>query len=114
MRISEWSSDRCSSDLIEPAAFHDAALDVRRDERRKDVAILTDFVERHLLGRERDLVREELEAEKRVDLLAILDANQDRKSAVQGKRVSVRVDMCGSRKIKRKNIGTQNIIARNK
>src|SRR3546814_14196383 len=94
MRISDWSSDVCSSDLV--------------------VAVPQD---RHLAGRGREFVafaplfprlvieRHDHFLEGKAGQLARQPAAQrpaDRKSVVEGKSVSVRVDLGGRRIIKKK------------
>src|SRR3546814_17571324 len=86
MRISDWSSDVCSSDLVRRhlvPAGRDVAHQLRKalrdpaedEERRLDVGALETF-EQHL--------------------------GVDRKSVVSGRSVSVRVDLGGRRLIKKK------------
>src|SRR3546814_13414485 len=102
MRISDWSSDVCSSDLAEVAA---------RDHHR--VRNLDDRVE--LLDR---LALLDLRHHVRVvaapgDAVAQQNnvARGDRKSVVEGKRVSVRVDLGGRRNTKHNNTHiTRNIL----
>src|SRR3546814_15844207 len=97
MRISDWSSDVCSSDLtavatadlptgamtlgLRPECIRPAALD------GAPLAARVQVVER--LG-ERTLPH------------VVLDDGTDRKSVVEGKSVSVRVDLGGRRIIKKK------------
>src|SRR3546814_13701090 len=93
MRISDWSSDVCSSDLtgldiprlvpaiVALAAEGEGVERLRADHPRHRVGQL-DFADRALFLRFQDA--------------------QDRKSVVWGKRVSVRVDLGGSRIIKKK------------
>src|SRR3546814_17234318 len=103
MRISDWSSDVCSSDL---AAMGRAVAESKRaDElRRKAASVGTAGIS-----------SEDPEAgEKIADTVVRLEAKQarmkaanaairkDRKSVVEGKSVSVRVDLGGSRSIKTK------------
>src|SRR3546814_18162791 len=81
MRISDWSSDVCSSDLREhelTAAQRDVAGDVRGQH----------------VGRELD-PRE-------------ADVQRDRKSVVEGKSVSVSVDLGGRRIMKQKTMNNNN------
>src|SRR3546814_15504738 len=115
MRISDWSSDVCSSDLIEDIALGNAGEsadglgpgddadrhlgDIAGDHRVLAGLADTDEAEagdqqgaRHRI--EHDLLRLRL----RIMALEI-----DRKSDVQGKSVSVRVDLGGRRNIKKKN-----------
>src|SRR3546814_13656358 len=106
MRISDWSSDVCSSDLrrrsvrtpsssplpsLVPCAFP-PIMPVR-------TLFATHFYEADI--GDPDLL-EDLEQSCR--LLAVEDgAGRDRKSVVSGKSVSVRVDLGGRRIIKKKN-----------
>src|SRR3546814_20750618 len=107
MRISDWSSDVCSSDL-------DRLLgDLAQRDHRIFIAIA---IERQI-GAARDLPRtprgEQHEIEPVgdfVDAIFDRDARQDRKSVVEGKSVSVRVDLGGRRIIKKK-IKTKTITA---
>src|SRR3546814_17679681 len=82
MRISDWSSDVCSSDL-------DLLRDQLLGRRHADV---------ERFGEAPDRVRSLL-AERRVRLVAADEL--DRKSVVEGKSVSVRVDLGGRRIIKK-------------
>src|SRR3546814_15267524 len=125
MRISDWSSDVCSSDLILPAdAFavglekppgdqRDAAGDedherpagpappqVQRDDqrrqRRRASAIILQRVEKRIAHDKAPI---------KANSPAALNAGQamgDRKSVVEGKRVSVRVDLGGRSIIQKK------------
>src|SRR3546814_19525269 len=102
MRISDWSSDVCSSDLI--------AAQPRQLRRRpqgqgqplvvrllldEHPAALDEGAEVHLLLPELQLAGFDLrEVEQIVD--------EDRKSVVSGKGVSVRVDLGGRRILKKK------------
>src|SRR3546814_15565329 len=95
MRISDWSSDVCSSDLGE---FNDSSHGINRG-RRLAACVRTGTNGR---GRERAAGRSRVHhhggtaadgARRRQD-------RGDRKSVVWGKRVSVRVDLGGSRIIK--------------
>src|SRR3546814_12336900 len=101
MRISDWSSDVCSSDLVGGSvmlAVPPALLDVLRLTAGAEVGLAVDN------GR---LVVEP-KARPRytmAELLASSDYSQtqpDRKSVVEGKSVSVRVDLGGRRIIKKK------------
>src|SRR3546814_15356717 len=88
MRISDWSSDVCSSDLL--------VLGLRREFRigqldRHDRG--QSFT--HVVASERDLL-----LLQRARFFRIVD----RKSVVSGKSVSVRVDLGGRRIIKKKQI----------
>src|SRR3546814_18429413 len=99
MRISDWSSDVCSSDLLCKAQggseIKAAEPPGKTDQTRHD-ADLTMKALRHQLEHR-----------------AIADAQrqhcydeEDRKSVVEGKSVSVRVDLGGSRSIKKKKTNT--------
>src|SRR3546814_12433769 len=96
MRISDWSSDVCSSDLLRETA---AAIG---------------------LSRSAQLYRVELPLALRsilagVQTAAVINVGTatlgDRKSVVSGKSVSVRVDR-GGRRIIKKNNTTQNVFQR--
>src|SRR3546814_11608777 len=95
MRISDWSSDVCSSDL------DGRAVVATRGDRG---------LERHL-PKQRDagvggeLLASAL-AEEAVGLAVLAGEAADRKSVVEGKSVSVRVDLGGRRLIKKKTINT--------
>src|SRR3546814_16688270 len=96
MRISDWSSDVCSSDLCQVVFY---ILPTRRLEIR--------YPQLHgaagLIRSEGD--HWEFKAPHRiriVDARETLDCRRDRKSVVSGKRVSVRVDLGGRRIIKKK------------
>src|SRR3546814_13971911 len=78
MRISDWSSDVCSSDLERPRAW---PLDALFDDRRP------------------------------ADRLGIRRWQLDRKSVVQGKSVSVRVDLGGRRIIKKNTTNAYHILS---
>src|SRR3546814_14114136 len=85
MRISDWSSDVCSSDLA-------------ADRRGADVAGM---------GKAGHLARHGAQAETGVGRIIggleppVVEAEADRKSVVEGKSVSVRVDLGGRRIIKK-------------
>src|SRR3546814_12463623 len=105
MRISDWSSDVCSSDLrkVSPIAAGSGLL-LRRGG-------LGGRGGRFRAGRG-DLRRAAEPGDRldRIFELEVLDAflfeilGGDRKSVVEGKRVSVRVDLGGRRYIKKKKI----------
>src|SRR3546814_20049397 len=106
MRISDWSSDVCSSDLpdnwveLRNAQIRDLTPEqVNTAARTLDPGALTWVVVGDL-----DKIEQPVRA---LDLgkVSIIDADgQDRKSVVKGKSVSVRVDLGGRRLIKKKNI----------
>src|SRR3546814_11124357 len=111
MRISDWSSDVCSSDLI-GALVQGARIDAREGE-RTDERVVHD-----LEGEQRQ--RRRVRRLARIGLIIVgIDAlngrnverrrqivddrvEQDRKSVVSGKSVSVRVDLGGRGTIKKK------------
>src|SRR3546814_9989033 len=84
MRISDWSSDVCSSDLLLDPCLHLA------------------FRQGALEAVDRLAVAEGIDRGNRLDLelLRQLRAAVDRKSVVEGKSVAVRVDLGGRRLIK--------------
>src|SRR3546814_7014712 len=81
MRISDWSSDVCSSDLARPAERHD---DLEKGAERPGAVDRRRLLQRHRQPRQ--------EAAQ----------HPARKSVVSGKSVSVRVDLGGHRIIKKK------------
>src|SRR3546814_14134686 len=94
MRISDWSSDVCSSDLItqnktRPPTF--VLFGTRLDE-------LPESYRRYLVNG----IRKELGFGAVPVRLTLRSAKKDRKSVVSGKSVSVRVDLGGRRIIKQK------------
>src|SRR3546814_15157786 len=101
MRISDWSSDVCSSDL----------LIATRDVRDLHRVVVHDVGE--VIGGEPVRLEDHEVVEGRVldlDRTAeqiVHDRRADRKSVVEGKSVSVRVDLGGRRIIKKKKHTTQ-------
>src|SRR3546814_20920144 len=97
MRISDWSSDVCSSDLNHPKSYSIAALlhpELANEfealqDRLRDQILLTWQRELNARRGHGGLIREDI---------------TDRKSGVVGKRVSVRVDLGGSLIIKKNSI----------
>src|SRR3546814_12835418 len=108
MRISDWSSDVCSSDLVEfgqlgrpfPGFRRVDGRKTRRtdrfEERQRIVAQVDDFGLDIVAAGGRDHPHRQLHA------AAGADRPADRKSVVEGKSVSVRVDLGGRRIIKKK------------
>src|SRR3546814_13892579 len=99
MRISDWSSDVCSSDLKteDPQAFIDAVELLEPSFggiNLEDIAAPNCFIIEAAL-------------KERMNIPAFHDDQQDRKSVGSGKSVSVRVDLGGSRIIKKKKKETQ-------
>src|SRR3546814_19444509 len=86
MRISDWSSDVCSSDLAEEGEAAPARAGILDRARRGDLA--------HMAARQGHARRDARAARRRL--------GRDRKSVVEGKSVSVRVDLGGRRSIKKK------------
>src|SRR3546814_13510055 len=96
MRISDWSSDVCSSDLLNISRTGKRGIVL---DSTKIGQIIRD--ERKELG----LRQDELAAASGVGLRFIVELERgktDRKSVVEGKSVSVRVDLGGRRIIKNK------------
>src|SRR3546814_17486932 len=103
MRISDWSSDVCSSDLPRDvprlpagAHLHRPWVPGPRRDRRPEHASRPRGLRAALAG---DLLRHEVGAGGR----ARAHAQRDRKSAVWGKSVSERVNIVGRGIIKNKN-----------
>src|SRR3546814_17063573 len=100
MRISDWSSDVCSSDLFRALGLE-----------RRQAQFTFDLFE-NPLGRDRLSIASATfdalpigvhDAGSRSDIeVCIRPSLRDRKSVVEGKSVSVRVDFGGSRIIKKK------------
>src|SRR3546814_17474713 len=100
MRISDWSSDVCSSDLAE-LALAAAQVDVREAPRHGMAAQAPEFRHRgQQLAGVGVLRRREQPVGRRL---------LDRKSVVEGKSVAVRVDLGGRRIIKKKKKIIRNI-----
>src|SRR3546814_13157123 len=98
MRISDWSSDVCSSDLswqMLPCP----ARDLGRRQRARHARDLAAALEQH---QRRDAADAETGAQFGLRLGIELAQPQDRKSVVEGKSVSVRVDLGGRLIIKKK------------
>src|SRR3546814_17165338 len=93
MRISDWSSDVCSSDLVVDGV---GLRRQPRDDGRGRSAQASGFGHRDGPHPRRH---------RRAGLRAGLDHRRgDRQSVVEGTSVSVRVDLVGSRYIKKKNV----------
>src|SRR3546814_11953335 len=109
MRISDWSSDVCSSDLIGIAVLGkdqchlgqclECIFDVELHRGR-----LVDRGGWNTKVGDRDVLLVEL----RHELLSKRTEQQDRQSVVSGKSVSVRVDLGGRRLIKKNKIKSKN------
>src|SRR3546814_2028962 len=112
-RISDWSSDVCSSDLPTTRAAcrcHRAAVVDRRAGKRVHAALVVGRIGRHrgvVIGRadeaepQRSPLAPRRRQRRRVRRGATANS-ADRKSVVEGKSVSVRVDPGGRRSIKKK------------
>src|SRR3546814_13323256 len=98
MRISDWSSDVCSSDLVKAAAAADRSLAQARPagEEEKDDQHREKELDRRRRGRRDEIVDDRCRRGSRHRLFG------GRKSGVEGKSVSVRVDLGGRRIIKKK------------
>src|SRR3546814_12997665 len=102
MRISDWSSDVCSSDLFGAPRFEQADREVRRRAAEQvgqhhDAAALID-----LANRVGDFLAAHFHIVVGADAHRPDGALRDRKSVVSVKSVSVRVDIGGRSIIKKK------------
>src|SRR3546814_11284993 len=88
MRISDWSSDVCSSDLRRTRHF-----------RRREPSMIDVYFTPTPNGHKVPIMLEETGLPHQLLAMNMLE---DRKSVVQGKSVSVRVDLGGRRIIKKK------------
>src|SRR3546814_20433005 len=105
MRISDWSSDMCSSDLVR-------ILPDRMLGRARPAPIVGRagwLVGRACAAHDKDgkrgLPRRRAQVRDQREIAAFvlrLIGNRDRKSVVMGKRVGVRVDIGGRRSVKKK------------
>src|SRR3546814_15385453 len=114
MRISDWSSDVCSSDLTNL----EAADEIARQLRLRDMAglVVIDFIDMESNGHIRKVEKAMKEALKndrariqvgRISSFGLMEMSRqrlrtDRKSVVEGKSVSVSVDLGGRRTMKKK------------
>src|SRR3546814_12075325 len=99
MHISDWSSDVCSSDLIGTAVggMHGAGLPRHRSRplsAAATTAVTSDTPARAHRG---------IESAGFLPMASPMTKKPDRKSVVEGRSVSVRVDLGGRRTIKKKN-----------
>src|SRR3546814_19546816 len=97
MRISDWSSDVCSSDLVE----HLVGLVEHRDAQRRQVERPAFEMVAQPARRADDDMHALIQRPAFLAGVHAADAG-DRKSGVEGKRGSVRVDLGGSRVMKKK------------
>src|SRR3546814_19505484 len=97
MRISDWSSDVCSSDLPdrEPQMTDFSGFDVLSEKAAVADADRVQLLDPELLYPDPENVRSAID-EATIDEI-------DRKSVVEGKSVSVRVELGGRRIMKKKN-----------
>src|SRR3546814_17883035 len=102
MRISDWSSDVCSSDLNRGCVGPIDSLPGNFDHVLGDVHALRDHVEVRARRADDPQGRIKLDAGAATDGGDPDRGAVDRKSAVQGKSVSVRVDLGGRRINKQK------------
>src|SRR3546814_16994986 len=101
MRISDWSSDVCSSDLAEK---HRAVMVVGIEPVAQQIGRGLRDQETYLRARRAaEGAAQQIGDEARGALCGLERDVTDRKSVVSGKSVSVRVDLGGSRIIKKKN-----------
>src|SRR3546814_18097678 len=102
MRISDWSSDVCSSDLRQPPDQRQDAAQRGHVGRAHAIAGKLEMCKRNLLlGRKEDLCPDDAIRDPRDDRRN-LPQFPDRKSVGSGKSVSVRVDLGGRGNIKKK------------
>src|SRR3546814_13649411 len=98
MRISDWSSDVCSSDLFISKNSHRGNMQVGGFQICAEISANCDLME------DVSMATAKKAAKKAVKKAPAKKAKKvDRKSVVQGKSVSVRVDPGGRRIIKKKN-----------
>src|SRR3546814_14477783 len=104
MRISDWSSDVCSSDLaVGVAEVRDQVAFLEEFHRDQDVARGHKCEQQVAEAHRRRRPERNQEAEhQRMPHDAVERAGEDRKSVAKGKSVSVRVDLGGRRIIKKK------------
>src|SRR3546814_16402283 len=105
MRISDWSSDVCSSDLELAAIGAECRLELCKLLERSDhLALVADQRQRLAVGARIGIgVRGvDVDIGEVVEIAGVGRGRPDRKSVVSGKRVSVLVDLGGRRIIKTK------------
>src|SRR3546814_19535060 len=100
MRISDWSSDVCSSDLYTHVFYLPIEFPIVPDDLRPDDPDFQQEIDRRIVDllEVYDVAYETLNGDIPPSVTAVLD----RKSDVEGKSVSVRVDLGGRRIIKHK------------
>src|SRR3546814_18270787 len=108
MRISDWSSDVCSSDLVLRGELRTSDIQVRVEPWLNRAVAFAPGLKLVTVSKGKSVAL----TQRGEEVAAAIDANAtllgderpflDRKSAVSGKRVSVRVDMGGRRLIQKK------------
>src|SRR3546814_14816113 len=101
MRISDWSSDVCSSDLWRACVLSDWTCCSKSSSSRSSAANASsdELCEMIIVALDHDSSRASCSG-----AVATRARCEDRKSVVEGKSVSVRVDLGGRRIIKKKNL----------
>src|SRR3546814_12289868 len=103
LRISDWSSDVCSSDLLNVLVVVDLAVD-GQDHRAVLVHHRLPALLRQVENAEPAMTDIDVAADPFAPLVRPpMRQSGDRKSVVSGKSVSVRVDPGGRRQLKKKN-----------
>src|SRR3546814_19733190 len=104
MRISDWSSDVCSSDLLMMDAFLTCRLvvDTGMNTLGWSLEQAREYMREHSFMSEREIESETLRYSCGIPGQSLAYKLGDRQSVVQGKSVSVRVDLGGRRIIKKK------------
>src|SRR3546814_19608319 len=101
MRISDWSSDVCSSDLQAMGALH-AVYAAERARHADRAALVAADGHLDLAGTDQRAAARRRAAGRLAHLPRIMHRTGDRKIVVEGKIVSVRVDLGGRRILKKK------------
>src|SRR3546814_18278638 len=109
MRISDWSSDVCSSDLLNAAALGSGGGKVDFSIGESEIGAGWHLALFHPINQVlQALLNDPLKGDKPVRRRAVrLRGHQDRKSVVSGTSVSVRVELGGRRILKKKMTITQ-------
>src|SRR3546814_13590620 len=103
MRISDWSSDVCSSDLVQTETRHAdrrAGRDLGQRQRQSRDA--------HQYRRDGDTEQQGKNQNRSAHRQ--IERGEDRKSVVEGKSVAVRVDLGGRRIIKKQQLNNNSIL----